>query len=152
MSKFQNNVCKLVLLIPNVVLSHLPKKAQLRAPLSPLQTAWTGFDPNLIVDYCEAFDRVCQNCLWRKLGKLRLNEKMRNTLETIYKHAQEGWRSKWPIVRPDLNKKWSKTRLPIEPFIITFISDILKLLNERRFTGVTLGTSQINSLLFAIRL
>jgi len=24
-----------------------PKKAQLRAPLSPLQTAWTGFDPNL---------------------------------------------------------------------------------------------------------
>ena len=29
------------------VLSHLPKKAQLRAPLSPLQTAWTGFDPNL---------------------------------------------------------------------------------------------------------
>ena len=24
-----------------------PKKAQLRAPLSPLQTAWIGFDPNL---------------------------------------------------------------------------------------------------------
>ena len=24
-----------------------PKKAQLRAPLSPLQTAWTGFNPNL---------------------------------------------------------------------------------------------------------
>jgi len=24
-----------------------PKKAQLRAPLSSLQTAWTGFDPNL---------------------------------------------------------------------------------------------------------
>ena len=24
-----------------------PKKTQLRAPLSPLQTAWTGFDPNL---------------------------------------------------------------------------------------------------------
>jgi len=23
------------------------QKAQLRAPLSPLQTAWTGFDPNL---------------------------------------------------------------------------------------------------------
>jgi len=28
----------------NVVLS---RKAQLRAPLSPLQTAWTGFDPYL---------------------------------------------------------------------------------------------------------
>jgi len=28
------------------VLSHLPK-AQLRAPLSPLQTAWTSFDSNL---------------------------------------------------------------------------------------------------------
>jgi len=34
-------------LLPNVALSHVPKKAQLRAPLSPLQTAWTGFDPNL---------------------------------------------------------------------------------------------------------
>ena len=27
--------------------SHTSQKAQLRAPLSPLQTAWTGFDPNL---------------------------------------------------------------------------------------------------------
>ena len=27
--------------------SHTFQKAQLRAPLSPLQTAWTGFDPNL---------------------------------------------------------------------------------------------------------
>ena len=26
---------------------HTSQKAQLRAPLSPLQTAWTGFDPNL---------------------------------------------------------------------------------------------------------
>jgi len=27
--------------------SHTSQKAQLRAPLSPLQTAWTGFDPYL---------------------------------------------------------------------------------------------------------
>jgi len=27
--------------------SHTSQKAQLRAPLSPLQTAWTGFDPDL---------------------------------------------------------------------------------------------------------
>ena len=26
--------------------SHTSQKAQLRAPLSPLQTTWTGFDPN----------------------------------------------------------------------------------------------------------
>ena len=32
---------------PNVALLHLPKRAQLRAPLSPLQTAWTSFDPYL---------------------------------------------------------------------------------------------------------
>ena len=28
--------------MPMFDLSHLPKKVQLRAPLSPLQTAWTG--------------------------------------------------------------------------------------------------------------
>jgi len=33
---------------------------------------------------------------------------------------QEGWRSKWPIVRPDPTRKWSKTRIPIEPSTITF--------------------------------
>jgi len=48
----------------------------------PEQCLYTCF-----VDFCKAFDRVCQNCLWRKLGKLGLKEKMRNTLETIYKHA-----------------------------------------------------------------
>jgi len=36
--------------IPNVCSLAPPKKAQLRAPLSPLQTAWTGFDPNLYSD------------------------------------------------------------------------------------------------------
>ena len=39
------------------------------------------------VDFCKDFDRVRQNVLWRKLGKLGLNKKMRNTLETIYKRA-----------------------------------------------------------------
>ena len=33
--------------LPNACSLAPPKKAQLRAPLSPLQTAWTGFDPNL---------------------------------------------------------------------------------------------------------
>ena len=33
--------------LPNVCSRAPPKKAQLRAPLSPLQIAWTGFDPNL---------------------------------------------------------------------------------------------------------
>jgi len=33
--------------MPNVFSLTPPKKAQLRAPLSPLQTAWTGFNPNL---------------------------------------------------------------------------------------------------------
>jgi len=78
------------------------------------------------------------------LGKLRLNEKMRNTLETIYKHGTE--RSNWPIVRPDPNKKWSKTRIPIEPSTATYYSQ------AGGYTGVTIGTSQMNSLLFAIRL
>ena len=32
-------------LLPNVCSLAPPKKAQLRAPFSPLQTAWTGFDP-----------------------------------------------------------------------------------------------------------
>ena len=34
-------------MLPNVCSLAPPKKAQLRAPLSPLHTAWTGFDPNL---------------------------------------------------------------------------------------------------------
>jgi len=34
-------------LLPNVCSLTPPKKAQLRAPLSPLQTAWTGFNPYL---------------------------------------------------------------------------------------------------------
>jgi len=34
-------------LLPNVCSLAPTKKAQLRAPLSPLQKAWTGFDPNL---------------------------------------------------------------------------------------------------------
>jgi len=38
-------------------------------------------------NFCKAFDRVCQNCFWIKLGKRRLIGKMRSTLETIYKHA-----------------------------------------------------------------
>ena len=33
--------------MPNVCSLAPPKKAQLRAPLSPLQTAWISFDPNL---------------------------------------------------------------------------------------------------------
>jgi len=33
-------------LLPNMFY-HTSQKAQLRAPLSPLQTAWTSFDPNL---------------------------------------------------------------------------------------------------------
>ena len=33
--------------LPNACSLAPPKRAQLRAPLSPLQTAWTGFDPNL---------------------------------------------------------------------------------------------------------
>ena len=36
--------------MPNACSLAPPKKAQLRAPLSPLQTAWTGFDPNLYSD------------------------------------------------------------------------------------------------------
>ena len=35
--------------MPNVCSLTPPEKAQLRAPLSPLQTAWTGFDPNLYI-------------------------------------------------------------------------------------------------------
>jgi len=31
----------------NCLFSHTSQKAQLKAPLSPLQTAWTGFNPNL---------------------------------------------------------------------------------------------------------
>jgi len=34
-------------MMPERVLKSTLKKAQLRAPPSPLQTAWTGFDPNL---------------------------------------------------------------------------------------------------------
>jgi len=44
------------------------------------------------VDCVKAFDRICQNCLWRKLEKLELSKKMRNTLQTIYKPAT--WRLK----------------------------------------------------------
>ena len=33
--------------ITKCLFSHTSQKAQLRAPLSPLQTAWTSFDPNL---------------------------------------------------------------------------------------------------------
>ena len=33
--------------LPNACSLAPPKKAQLRAPLSPFQTAWTGFDPNM---------------------------------------------------------------------------------------------------------
>ena len=36
-----------VALLPNACSLTPPKNAQLRAPLSPFQTAWTGFDPNL---------------------------------------------------------------------------------------------------------
>jgi len=36
-----------IIRIPNACSLAPPKKAQLRAPLSPLQTTWTGFDPNL---------------------------------------------------------------------------------------------------------
>ena len=32
--------------LPNVCSLIPPQKDQLRDPLSPLQTAWTGFDPN----------------------------------------------------------------------------------------------------------
>jgi len=38
-----------IALIAKCLFSHTSQRAQLklRAPLSPLQTAWTGFDPNL---------------------------------------------------------------------------------------------------------
>ena len=44
---FKKNVPVGGALLPNVCSLTPPKKAQLRAPLSPLQTAWTGFNPNL---------------------------------------------------------------------------------------------------------
>jgi len=33
--------------VAKCLFSHTSQKAELRAPLSPLQTAWTSFDPNL---------------------------------------------------------------------------------------------------------
>ena len=76
--------------------------------------------------------------------------------ETHYRPStsmqQEQWKSKWPTVRLDPNRKRSETRMPIEPSTITFYSSIPKLLKEGGCTVVMLSTSQINSLLFAIRL
>ena len=103
-----------------MLFSHTFQKSSIKSSTLSLTNSLDRFRL-LIVDCCEAFDRVCQNCLWGKLGKFGFNEKMRKTLETIYKHAQEGWRSKRPTARPDPNKKWSKTRMPIEPLLaITF--------------------------------
>jgi len=41
-----------------------PKKAKLKAPLSPLQTAWTGFDPNLYSQSPQACKPVCRAPTW----------------------------------------------------------------------------------------
>ena len=99
---------------------------------------WAAIDNNLIpdaqfgfsnhslytcfLDFCEAFDRVCQN-----------------------------WKEQWPIVRsrPDPNKKWRETRMPIQPTTITFYFGHSQ---TGRYTGIIPGTSQMNSLLLAIRL
>ena len=90
---------------------------------------------HLFIDFCKAFDRVCQNCLLRKLGKPQRKQTPISSMQ------QEGWRSKWPIVRPEPNRKWARQGCPLS-----------KLLKEGGCIVVTLGTSQINFLLFAIRL
>ena len=50
----------------------------------PEQCLYTCF-----VDFCKAFDRVCQNCLLRKLGKPQRNDEKHPSTSM----QQEGWRS-----------------------------------------------------------
>ena len=65
---------------------------------------------------------------------------------------QEEWKSKWTLVRPDPTRNGVRQGCPLSPLLYLFplfISDIPESLKEGGCTGVTLGTSQINSLLFA---
>ena len=98
------------------------------------------------VDFCKAFDILCENCSWRKLGKLRLNEKMRNTLETIYKHATGRVKgANGQLSDPIPTRNGAGQGCLLSPLLSLFISDIRKLLKEGGYTGpgVTLGTSQL---------
>jgi len=82
--------------------------------------------------FFKAFDRVCQNCFWRKLGKRRFIGNMRNTLETIYKHATGRVKGANSQLSDLIPKKWSKTRMPIEPSTITFYFRHSQIAKRRR--------------------
>ena len=98
----------------------------------------------------KAFDRVRQNCLWRMLEKLRLSKRMRNTLQTIYKHATGMVKGDGQLSDPIPTRNGVRQGCPLSPLLFSlFISDIPKLLKEGGCTGGTLSTSQINSLLLA---
>jgi len=77
---------------------------------------------------------------------------MRNTLQTIYKHATGrviGANGQLSDSIPTRNEV--RQGCPLRPLLFSlFISDIPELLKEGGCTGVALGTSLINSLLFAI--
>ena len=69
---------------------------------------------HLFVDFCKALIESVKIACGESLENLKEKKHPSTSMQ------QEGWRSKWPIVRPDPNKKWSETRMPIEPFTITF--------------------------------
>ena len=92
--------------------------------------------------------RVCQNCLWRKLGKLGLSEKMRNTLETIYKHVAGRVKgANGHLSDPNPTRNGVRQGCPLSPLLFPFsISDIPESLQEGGCTGVTLNWHISNQL------